>query len=84
MKFGLLSQWGLAALAWAVLGVVVASAIGFLSSSDRSDLEHLVFFGVWVLPGALMLTTIAARNSCMRLTDPARFKRDRERAHHSE
>ena len=83
MRLSLLSQWGLAALAWGVLGVIVG-AVDIGSESGRSSAEHLIFFGVWVLPGALMLTAAAARNSWVRLTDPARFKRDRTRARQSE
>jgi hypothetical protein len=83
MRFSLLSQWGLAALAWTVIGVV-ASAVDLVSESGRSSAEDLLLFGVWVLPGALMLTAVAARNSWIRLRNPARFKRDRTRARHSE
>jgi hypothetical protein len=83
MRFSLLSQWGLAALAWTVLGVV-ANAVDLGSESGWSSAEQLILFGVWVLPGALLLTTVASRNSWIRLTDPARFKRDRRRARHSE
>ena len=77
MKFSLLSQWSLTALAWIVLGVVV-SAIDVGSDTGRPFLE-VALFALWVLPGALILTAIAIRNSWMRLTDPARFKRDRAR-----
>jgi len=62
MGVSLLAQWGLAALAWSVLGII-AGAVDIGSDSGRSSAEHLILFGVWVLPGALMLTAVAARNS---------------------
>jgi hypothetical protein len=79
MKFSLLSQWGLAAFAWMVFGVVVSIV------DVRSDhLLDVALFGMWVLPGALMLTAGAAWNSWIRCTDPARFRRDQTRARESD
>src|SRR5262245_41294160 len=79
-RFSLLTQWGLAILAWAVFGVAVASTIDLFGSADRSHIDHLAFFALGVLPGACMVTMAAIRNSWIGLTHPPRFKRDRERA----
>ena len=79
-KFSLLTQWGLAILAWAVFGVAVASTIDLFNSTDRSHIDDLAFFALGVLPGAFMATIAAIRNSWIGLTDPGRFKRDRDRA----
>ena len=81
-KFSLLTQWGLAILAWAVFGVAGATTIGIFDSSDRSHIDELAFFALGVLPGACMVTIVAIRNSWIGLTDPARYRRDRDRAQH--
>jgi hypothetical protein len=78
MRFSLVSQWGLAALAWIVLGVVAS----IVDVRDDHGVE-LILFAAWAVPGTLMLTASAVRNSWVRCMDPARFRHDQERARRS-
>lgn len=81
-RFALRWQWGLATLVWSVLAVV-ACGIDLAWKTDKPLLEILLF-GIWLLPGAVMVIATAARNTWVRLVDHDRFERDHARASYAE
>jgi hypothetical protein len=45
---------------------------------------EIALFGMWLVPGAAMVTAAAARNTWSKSVDPDRFERDRARARYLE
>jgi hypothetical protein len=82
-RFGLLRQWGLAALAWSMLAVV-AYATDLAVQTRELSIVETVLFGLSLVPGAVMVTAIAVRNTWIRLRHPERFERNRARARYPE
>lgn len=82
-RFGLHWQWALAALPWGVIAVA-AYSVDLAVRARESPLVDMVLFGMWLVPGAAMVTAIAARNTWVRLVHPERFARDQARARYPE
>ena len=78
-RFGLLLQWGLSALSWSMLAIV-AYATDLAVQTRELSIVETVLFGLSLVPGAVMVTVIAVRNTWTRLTHPERSERDRARA----